>query len=211
MFGRNKKSEVKPVENQVEKEPTLLDKMKESKNQHGIALVGVYNDGKKSFYKQWQTTTMKYANDKDQFDSIGKYIYEVNESYSRECDYDTLNFEMGVALLFSGKDLDENQKLKDDAEPINGIVKYYSSKSACYLDGEEIKTIDWGNIKATDGFINYDLLVKSVEGNGLVFNGPKTFEEFKEHILIGEPFDITISASLKPKEKKEDTQYTKTK
>ena len=37
----------------------------------------------------------------------------------------------------------------------------------------------------------------------------ETFEEFKEHILVGEPFEISITASLKPKEK--ETQYTKTK
>ena len=155
------------------------------------------------------TSKQSNTNDEDQFDDIGKYIYGVNESYSRECDYDTLNIDMAVGLLFSEKELDENQKLKDDAEPINGIVRYHSSKSTCYLNGEEVKTIDWGIIKATDGFINYDLLVKSVEENGLVFNGPKTFEEFKEHILVGEPFDITISASLNQKEK--ETQYRKRK
>lgn len=205
MFNRKKISEQK----EEPKKTTLLDKMKESKEKHGIALIGRFNDGTTSFYQKWQTTTMKYANDEDQFDSLGKYIYGVNESYSRECDYDTLDFDMTLGLLFSGKELDENQKLKDDAEPINGIVCYHSSKSTCYLDGEEVKTIDWGIIKATDGFINYDLFVKSVEENGLVLNGPKTFEEFKEYILVGEPFNITISASLNPKEK--ETQYTKTK
>ena len=104
---------------------------------------------------------------------------------------------------------DENQKLKKDAQPIDGIVRYYARKSSCYLNDEKVKTIDWGDIKSVSGFINYNILVKSAEENGLIFNGPKTFEEFKEHILVGEPFEISITASLKPKEK--ETQYTKTK
>lgn len=205
MFGRKKVTE----EQNVPKKPTLIDKMQESKRQHGIALINVFNDGLIGTDKEYATVMMKYANDKDAFDYIGKYMYEVNEAYSRECDYDTLNFQISLGLLFSGKDADENQKLKKDAQPIDGIVRYYARKSSCYLNDEKVKTIDWGDIKSVSGFINYNILVKSAEENGLIFNGPKTFEEFKEHILVGEPFDISITASLRPKEK--ETQYTKTK
>ena len=121
MFGRKKVTE----EQNVPKKPTLIDKMQESKRQHGIALINVFNDGLIGTDKEYATVMMKYANDKDAFDYIGKYMYEVNEAYSRECDYDTLNFQISLGLLFSGKDADENQKLKKDAQPIDGIVRYY--------------------------------------------------------------------------------------
>lgn len=205
MFNRKKIS----VQKEEPKKPTLLDKMQESKNQHGIAFIGIYNDGKIQVDKQYETVMMKYANDKDAFDNIGDAMYKVNESYSRDHDFDTLNLKLSVGLLFSGKDVDENQKVKESAEPVKDIVRYYVDKSACYLNDEEIKDIDWAHLKYTNGFINYNILVKSAEENGLVFNGPKTFEEFKEHILVGEPFDISLTARFNSKEK--ETQYTKTK
>ena len=205
MFNRKKISEQK----EEPKKPTLLDKMQESKNQHGIAFIGIYNDGKIQVDKQYETVMMKYANDKDAFDNIGDAMYKVNESYSRDHDFDTLNLKLSVGLLFSGKDVDENQKVKESAEPVKDIVRYYVDKSACYLNDEEIKDIDWAHLKYTNGFINYNILVKSAEENGLVFNGPKTFEEFKEHILVGEPFDISLTARFNSKEN--EKQYTKTK
>ena len=203
-----KKENVVETDKKLIKKQTLIDKMQESKDQHGIALIIIFNDGLIGTEKKYSTGMMNYANDSDAFNHIGEYIYEVNESYSRECDYDTLNFELSVGLLFSGKDADENQKLKEDAQPINGIVRYYARHSSCYLDNQKVKAIDWGDIKAVKGYINYDILVKSAEDNGLVFNGPRTFEEFKEYILVGEPFSISITASLKP-QKKEEIQYIK--
>ena len=207
MFKKRKIS----LQKEEVKKPTLLDRMQESKDQHGIAFINVFNDGLVGTDKKYSTIMIKYANDKSAFENIDKYIYEVNESYSRECDYDTLNFELSLGLLFSGKDADENHKLKEDAKPIDGIVRYYSRHSSCYLNDERIKTIDWGDIRAISGFINYDILVKSAEENGLVFNGPKTFEKFKEHILVGKPFDISLTACLIPKEKIDEKQPVKIK
>ena len=185
-------------------EETLLEKMQKSKNQHGIAYINISNDQKVRIDELYMTLTMKYANDDDAFDSIGKLMYSVNESYSRECDYDTLVLNLSIGLLFNGECMDENKQIKPDSEPVNEIVRYYTSTSACYLNNEKVNKLDWSEFRGNQGFINYNNLVKSAEENGLTFNGPKTFEEFKEKILLGESFDISLSASFNSKENEQE-------
>lgn len=188
---------------------TLLEKMQETKDKNGIAFICVYNDRKTRIEDTNMTAFMKYANDPDAFDDIGKAMFNINETYARDYDYDTLNVKLSLGLVFSGKDMDSDKKVKPNAEPIEGIVHYFTGDATSYLNGEKTNEVDWGYVKSRTGYIRYDILVNSAEENGLVFNGPKTFEEFKEHILVGEPFDISLTASLNPKEK--ETQYTKTK
>lgn len=196
----------------IEKKETLLEKLQNSKDQHGIIYVNVCNDGSIKKDKLYETTMLKYANEKDAFKSISEFIYDANESYAREIDYDTLNTNILLGLIFSSNDMDENCKLKDNAEPIEGVVRYITDSTACYLDGEKIKTIDWGKLRLHKGYINYDILVNSIANNGLTFNGPKTFKEFKEKILVGEPFEISISANFNTNNKQEEkTQYVKEK
>ena len=188
---------------------TLLEKMQESKDRNGIAFICVYNDREVSIENTYMTSLMKYANDSDAFDSIGEAMYNINETYARDYDFDTLNLKLSLGLVFGGKDMDSNKKVKPDAEPLEGIVRYFTGDATSYLNGEKTNEVDWGFVKSRVGYINYDILVKSAEENGLVFNGPKTFDEFKEHILVGEPFEISLTASLKSKE--QEVQYTKTK
>ena len=189
---------------------SLLERMQESKDKHGVACISVFNSGKVRVDENYMMPMIKYANDLDAFKTIGDVLYDINESYSREYDFDTLSMNLELGLVFDGKYADEDHKLSDDAEPMDGIVRYYTMEADCYLDDEKTNTRDAGYYKSRQGFIGYNRLVSSAEKNGLTFNGPRTFEEFKEQILIGEPFDISLTASFKQKDKSQE-QVIKTK
>ena len=188
---------------------SLVERMQESKDKHGVAYMSVFNHGNVRVDENYMIPMMKYANDEDAFDTIGDVLYGVNESYARDCDFDTLTLGLELGLIFDGKDIDEERHIDSNAEPVDGIVRYYTMEADCYLNGEKTNKFDMGHLKSRQGFINYARLMKSAKQNGLTFNGPESFEEFKEQILVGEPFDITLTASLKPKEI--DPQSIKTK
>ena len=45
--------------------------------------------------------------------------------------------------------------------------------------------------------MNYNDVVKQIRKEGLTFNGPVNYDEFKRAILNGEVFDVNIEANLK--------------
>lgn len=188
---------------------TLLERMTESKDKHGVACISIFNDGKVRVDENYMTPLMKYANNPDAFDTIGDVLFDINESYARDYEFDTLKMNLSLGLVFDGKDVDENRNIKPEAEPMEGLVRWYTMDADCFLDGEKTNKVDAGQRKGRQGFINYNRLVTSAEKNGLKFSGPRTFEEFKEQILIGEPFDIALSATFKQKE--EEQSFTRTK
>ncbi len=191
------------------KEKTLLEKMQESRDQHGVAYICVFNNREVLMDEKCMTGSLKYAQNPISFDGIEEVLYNVNESYSRNYEFDTLDLDLRLGLIYNGKYVDEEKHLKEEAEPLEGVVRYYTMGASCYLDGEKTNRIDMGEIRGRQGFIDYKLLIKSIEQNGLTFNGPRTFKEFKEQILIGEPFDISVRASFSTKEK--ETQPVKVK
>ncbi len=190
-------------------EKSLLEKMQESKDKHGVACISVFNDGKVRIDENYRMPMMKYANDLDAFKTIGEVLYDCNESYAREYNFDSISLNLSLGLIFDGKYVDEDKKVSPDAVPMDGVVRYYTMESDCFLDGEKVNERDAGYYKGRQGFIGYNRLVSSAEKNGLVFNGPRTFEEFKEQILIGEPFDISVTANFIQKENNNSYQKTK--
>ena len=177
---------------------SLLDRMKESKNKNGVAYISRFNDGKVRVDENYMTPMIKYANDSDAFDPIGEVLYNNNEQYARDLpdDFDTLSMDLSLGLMFDGKYVDANQHIREDAVPVEGVVRYYTGRADCISGDKVVNDRDKGYVSSRQGFINYGRLVSSAEKNGLVFNGPRTFEEFKEMILMGEPFDITLVAGL---------------
>ena len=185
---------------------TLLERMKEAKDKHGVAFIGVFNDGKVRIDENYSAERIQYADESFAFNHIDEVMYDINESFAREYKFDSVKLGLSLGLLFDGKYADENQKLSENAEPVEDIVRYYTMDASCYLDGKKTNKIDYGQIKSRQGFINYDRLVNSAEENGLSFNGPRTFEEFKEMILQGEPFEISLGAVLSDEKEHQQAQ-----
>ena len=187
---------------------TLLERMQESKANHGVTFVNYLNNGevyKDEFYK---TRSLEFAKEKATYDLIGESFYDATESCARHYDFDTVTMDLYLGLVYKMEDHDENGKLKSDAEPIKDIVRFYTADVNCYLDGEQTNDYNYGRFNSRQSFIDYDMLVKTTRKHGLIFNGPETFEEFEEAIKSGETFDIKLEASLLPKQEivKEELQ-----
>ncbi len=181
----------------------LIDKMIQAKNDQGIAYVNFFNDGKITKDERHRTTLLKYANEASAFDSIEETLYSSTESCCRNYDLDTIEMNLYLGLIYDGKDVEEEQ-IKENAEPMNNIVRFYTGEVNTYLENEQTNDYDYGRMHGRQGYINYNVLISQVKKNGLTFNGPKSFEEFKEKILSKEPFDINISATLIPTEEKQE-------
>ena len=180
---------------------SLLERMKQTQDKHGIGYINVFNNGKVRVDEEWESKMMKYANELDAFHRIEDVMFDINELYSRDYKYDTLDMHLELGLIYDGIYVNEDQTLKENAKPIDNIVRYYTTNVDCLQDGEKVNDKDIGSWKSRQGFITYNRLLWSIKRNDLEFNGPESFEEFKEQILSGEPFDVSITASLKPKNK----------
>lgn len=181
-------------------EETLLEKMQKAKDQYGIAYVSYCNDGKVIEDRNYMTTNMKLLDTDSPFNNMGSALYKTVELFSR-VPYDTAVMDLELGLMFKGSDLDQNQKLKSVARPLDGIVRYETGKIDFFLDEEKVNKVDYGEYYAQGGYIRYNQMVDAIRKNGLEFNGPETFEDFEEAILNGETFDINVSAKFKTKEK----------
>lgn len=181
----------------------LIDKMIQAKNDQGIAYVNFFNDGKITKDERNRTTLLKYANGESAFDSIEETLYSSTESCCRNYDLDTIEMNLYLGLIYDCKDVDDEQ-IKENAEPMNNIVRFYTGEVNSYLDNEKTSDYDYGRMHGRQGYINYNVLTSQIKKNGLTFNGPKSFEEFKEKILSKETFDINISATLIPTEEKQE-------
>ena len=100
-----------------------------------------------------------------------------------------------VGLIFNKSDVDEEKHIKENAKPLDGVVRCYTGDITSYLNGEKSNTDGYYGY-GKQGFVDYDELVLSTKKNGLSFIGPKSFEEFKEKIISGEQFPISLQANL---------------
>ena len=134
-------------------------------------------------------------------DTIGtiKYVFSSGaETFARNCAYDKIALGLEIGLLFNKEDIDEENNIKENAKPIEDIVHCYTGDIKSYLDGEQSNEKDYYNYHI-QGFVNYDTLVSTMKENGLTFDGPENFIEFKEQILSKNNFDISLVADLKAK------------
>ena len=182
---------------------TLLERMIEAKNNQGIALISYFNTGEVRKDDYSDSTWLKYANDKDSFRTLSNSMFDMTESYARDYDFDSVKMDLELGLIYSSDQYDENKNLKENAKPVEEIVRYYTGAMNCSLNGEQTNEHDYGKWHGRQGFIGYNTLLESIRKNGLSFEGPDSFAEFKERILNDEQFPISISASLLPKEEKE--------
>ena len=187
-------------------EKSLIERMIEAKENKGIALISFFNSGEVRKDEFSSTVWLKWANDKDAFKTIANSMFDMTESYARDYDFDSVNMELELGLIYSSDQFNEDKSLKEDAKPMDEIVRYYTGKMDCSLDGEKTNERDYGKWHGRQGFIGYNTLLESIRKNGLSFDGPKSFNEFKEKIQNGEQFPINISASLLPKEEIEQVK-----
>ncbi len=186
-------------------EKSLLEELREIRHERDIALVAFFNDGniRKDEYSRYNSYLEEKG--KNKFYLISDTMKEAARVYSYSYDFDSIKVPVNLGLIYKVEDVDDNNKIKENAEPLNGLVRFYTGPVESYLAGE--KTNLHESRAARQGFIKFDTLMNSIEKSKLEYNGPKSFEEFKERILNNEVFEISVTASsLNKEERKENTK-----
>ncbi len=179
---------------------SLLEELREIRHDRDIALVAYFNDGniRKDEYSRYKFYLEEKG--KNDFYLISDTMKEAARVYSYSYDFDSIKVPVNLGLIYNVEDIDENDKIKENAEPINGLVRFYTGPVESYLAGE--KTNLHESRAARQGFIKFNTLMNSIEKSQLEYNGPKSFEEFKERILNNEIFEISLTASSLNREEK---------
>ena len=175
---------------------SIFDELEAARKEHEVATVNFYNDGSIDTDEYSRSTKAKDINPWDNKFALDP-LKDAISGYATMCNYDTVKLNIIMGLIYNIEDVDENYNIKEGAKPLNNIVRYYSKDADCYLEGEQTNTEcysrhPWGR----QSFLKYRDFVKFLKRNGLEFEGPDTFEEFKDKILSKEVFDMSISAKL---------------
>ena len=182
-------------------EKTLLERLKEVRKDYDVAHVCYFNDGKVRKDENYSAKRINHIDSKEQFKAIEDVLASATSSYARSYEFDTINMNLLLGLIFNQSDVDENDQVKENAQPINGVVRYYTGSVKSFSEGKQTNPIDYGEYgPGRQGYISFDKLMKFIEASGLTYVGPETFEELKEQILAGNKFPIFVSAELTQKE-----------
>ena len=131
----------------------------------------------------------------DTLSYIPYYLKKATLSFKDDAPFDQVTMGLKVGLVYNVCDVDEEGKIKANAEPIKGIARCYFDDVNCYLDGKKANKRRF-DMYGNNGFVNYNKLVSYARENKLDFTGPETFEFFKAAILSGEKFDVEVSANI---------------
>ena len=179
---------------------TLLEELKDASISHELSYVEFYNNGKVRHEEQSANNRMSRYDQDETFRRI-KYVFtDGAQTYASKCSYDSITLGLEVGLVYNKNDVDCDYNIKENAEPLNGLVHCYTGNITSYLNGEQSNEREYYHYNI-QGFINYDTLVSRMEKEGIDFVGPVNFEDFKDSILSHEPFNISLNANLKMKEK----------
>ena len=187
------------IEGLFEKKETFLDRVKSAKRDNEVGQVVFYNNGKVDTETNGYAKKMNDIFDRVEIELLMQDLCSATATYAaRDFDMDTMEVGLLLGLVYSASDVDENNKPKENAQPVNNVVRYYDIGFNSYKDGQKTNDgEDYGKYHVThQGYVHYDKLVKAFEGSGVEFTGPKSFKEFKEAILAGELFDVSLVADL---------------
>ena len=176
-------------------EKTIIEKLRDAKVSNEPAYVSFFNTGEVREDPRIAEKNMDNYSLDDTIRTLSYTYCDAAESYARnKYPYDIITMDLQLGLVFNRDDVDSENHLKENAEPLKGIVRYYTGDINSYLNGE--KTNKHNYVYGKHGFAKYDQLVTGFKRNGIAFHGPETFDAFKTAILAGEKFNISLAADL---------------
>ena len=182
---------------------TLKDKLIRLREETCNGTVNFFNDGRieKENNGLMKRIKLRYATESTS--DIEEYMYKAALRYSRDYNFDALELSLRIGLIFDEKAINKDNTIKEGFKPYDGIVRYYTSSSDCFLNDKRTNLYDYYIFGiGKEGFIKYNMLVSNLENQGLEFKGPKTFEEFKDAVLSRTKFDMSVYADLRNEEEK---------
>jgi len=174
---------------------SIMDRLFELKSMREIKFANLFNDGSVSFD---DADFSQHLSKLDSFDVISDILYKAAESYSRDASFDSITMYLLLGLVYDKDSLNEDNSFKTNAKPYNNIVRYYTGSVKSYQGQDQTNELDWYRYGFNrQGYIKFDELVKSIKQEGLIYNGPETFEEFRDLVLSKNPFEVSYTANLK--------------
>jgi len=178
---------------------SLIDRVMSAKKDYEVGQVIFYNSGRVDTETNSFAKKMNEIYDSVELEMIMRDLCGATASYSGDFKMDTMVMGLDLGLIYKASDVDENNKPKENAQPVKNIVRYYDNGFNCYMDGEQTNDRQYGKHNVThQGYVHYDKLVKTFSGSGIEFTGPKSFEEFKKAIQAGQVFDVDLVADMRP-------------
>ncbi len=187
---------------------SLLEELKEASVSSEEAYVEFFNNGEVRREKRGADKRMVQEEQDATLRRMNYVFVDGAETYANNCTYNKISMGLEIGLIYNSTDVGPENKIKEGTKPVDNIVHCYSGNITSYLNEEQTNEREYYHYNV-QGFVKYDKLVSTMEKNGLTFNGPKTFEEFKEKVLLGSIFDISLDADLKEKEKVETKEEPK--
>ena len=62
---------------------------------------------------------------------------KATKMYAYGYDFDTITMDLKLGLVYDVNELDENYQVKENSNPVDGIVRFYSGIVNSYLDGKK--------------------------------------------------------------------------
>ncbi|MEE3343530.1 MAG: hypothetical protein VZS44_05525 [Bacilli bacterium] len=177
---------------------SIFERIRKAQSDQEIAYVNFLNDGSICEDKRnFANYINKNIKSPEIFDRIEDVFYNAAEIFAIIHKFDAISMELLLGLVYDAENVNDDKTLKENAQPYDGVVRFYTNRLNCYLDGKQVNERDYsGYISGTQGFINFNTLLSSIKKSGLDYDGPESFEELKEAILSGNKFAITITADL---------------
>ena len=187
---------------------TLLAKVKEAKKGHEKAYVIFFNDREPETETYEWAYRIKEAKDRNSVSLIQDVLVNGTVWYAHDdLDFDQVDMNLSLGLVYEAKDVDENNNIKENAEPVYDVVRFYTGEVNCFQNGKKQNKLQYSRFgMGRQSYCSYNDLVEKVTDNEISFDGPQSFEEFKKAVLAGEKFDIRLTANLKEEEKDQETQ-----
>ena len=151
---------------------------------------GTVKDGRRELVKEMNKDIISPLT----LERIEEVLYSDLKYYASKHKFDKGDMTLQLGLIYNKKDVEKDNCIKEGVEPYEGIVYYKASNVNCYLNDKKQNKYDITYAK--DGIINYEYLIKSLKNDGLEYDSPDTFEEFKNAIISGKKFNTKLTANI---------------
>ena len=179
---------------------SFIDQIIEIRKDTEVSYVNYFNDG---VVREDKYSDSKEINSVSTWSLSNKIRYtleRLGELLRLKSDFDYLELNLLVGLMYNPKDYEKNGNSFEGLTPYN-TIRVFSKELCGNINGKKL-SLDktWNSILQFSGYAEYDELVKTLNEEGIPFNGPKSFEELKTKITTGEPFEIKAYVDLRKKE-----------
>ena len=179
----------------------MFNKMKERLAEiivgNQVSHVNFLNNGEVTKDEKQFAYRLNRVDTEDSIIHMHTVIENALRSFIQDCNVDGVKADLLFGLVVNSEDTVKG-KIKEGAKPLYDVVRFYTEDVSSYYNNAKSNRHKYSGYHM-QGYIKYSEFVKAMEENEVVFNGPKTFEEFESLILNGQTFDISIYIDLKAK------------